>query len=662
MSQPVSRRTVLGLAGSIAGATVLAPAFATAANAEAGADVTLTDNGKSVTLTNGLIQFTLVKATAEIINLRLVGSTQGNENVDLLPGGRSHGYTTFNVGTAAASGMKGGTFSVISQTTDRIEVSVLSADPTLQPFYVDIRFALERGASGLYSYWIVKYPDDMPDGLALGQLRYAFSNGTDAAFRWFAVDDERGVQQRPTVAEVQAAVTLQDSTIALPDGTIWSKYQTSTDLEGDNNVFLMSNGTIGLSLVQASKESFGGPTRQELSVHDYYDGMILLWHPLTGHYGMPDVQPAKGWGKVYGPFYLHVAEAATGDEATNVAALWADAKQVAAREKARWPYQWITDPLYAADQRSTVTGRLAIPGQSAIRDGWAVLYQPGPDRDWRGTVLDGTDWQYLGLDYIYFAPIDRAGKFTIPAVRPGTYTLAAFAKGAFGEYRRTGITVPAAGQVDTGRHTWRPVSHGKTLWQIGTPDRTAKEFHTPGGSDGYRSTLAWLEYPYEFPDGVDFTVGTDDPAEKWNYFHPALATPGTAAQLAWRGTTPDETLTNWKIRFAGRRYRTGTGYLDIAIAGSVFGTLAVTLNGTPIASVDPLPGVPGDNSSYRLVARSMYRLLPTITFPATLIQSGENVLSLAPTRAGEITDGLDDWMEPMSGIMYDAIRLQVDAR
>ncbi|WP_083449520.1 polysaccharide lyase family protein [Actinoplanes rectilineatus] len=662
MSRPVSRRTVLGLAGGVAGAAVLAPALATPATADAGSDVTLTDNGTTVTLANGIIEFTVVKATAELVKLRLIGSTQGNENIDLLPGGRSHGYTTFNIGTAPASGMKGATFSVTARTTDRIEISLLSDDATLLPFRLDIRFALERGASGLYSYWLAGYPDGMPDGLALGQLRYAFSTGADPSFRWFVVDDARGVQQRPSIADLQNAVTLQDSTVVLPDGRIWSKYQNSSDLEGDNNVFLMSNGTIGLSLVQASKESFGGPTRQELTVHDYYDGMILLWHPLTGHYGMPDVRPEKGWSKVYGPFYLHVGEAAVGDEAGNVAALWQDAKQVAAREVARWPYQWVTDPGYAATQRSAVSGRLAITGHPVVRDGWAVLYRPGPDRDWRGTVLDGTNWQYLGLDYHYFARIDPAGTFTIPAVRPGTYTLAAFAGGALGEYRRTGITVPAGTRVDTGRHSWKPVSHGTTLWQIGTPDRTAKEFHIPGGADGYRSTLAWLEYPYDFPDGVDFTVGVDDPAEKWNYFHPVLATPGTAAQLQWRGTTPDDTLTEWTIRFAARRYRAGTGHVDIAVAGAVFATLAVTLNGTRIANLDPLPGVPGDNSSYRQVARSMYRLLPTIAFPATLLRAGDNVLTLAPLRPGEITDGLDDWMEPMSGIMYDTIRLQVDHR
>ncbi|WP_415855134.1 polysaccharide lyase family protein [Sinomonas sp. G460-2] len=656
---PIARRTVLGLMGAAAGAAALpltAPPRATAAD---GADLTFVDNGTTATLGNGIIQFTVVKATAEIKNLRLVGSKQGNENLNLLSGSHGHGYTTFNyTGVSAAGGMSGASFRVVSESPDRIEVSVLANDPTKLRFYLDIRIALERGASGIHQYWIVKYTDNMPDGLSFGQLRYAFA-ADDPAFRWFQVDDARGIQQRPSLYDAAHWTTLQDTTYALPDGSIWSKYQNVSNLEGDNHVFMISNGSVGLSLIQASKEAFGGPTRQELTCHDYYSGMILLWHPLTSHYGEPEVAPERGWEKVYGPFYLHVGEAAAGDERANVAALWEDAKHASAREQAAWPYAWVSGPAYAAQERSTVSGKLTVASLGAVDNGWAVLYQPGPDRKYQGVTLDGTDWQYLNLDYIYSAKIGPGGRFTIPAVRPGTYTLAAFTKGAMGEYRRENITVAAGTNLDTGNHVWHPTSHGPTLWLLGTPDRTSEEFYVHGGPYGFRRTLTWLEYPYEFPNGVDFTVGVDDPAKKWNYFHPAVKTPGTAAQLAWRGTTPNRELEAWKIRFDAHRYERGTGYLDIALAAQVFATLEVTLNGTSIASIDPLPGVPGDNSSYRLVARSMYRELPTITFPATLIQEGENVITLAHTKPPQAPT-TDNWMQPMAGVMYDAIRLQVN--
>jgi rhamnogalacturonan endolyase len=665
MSTPIARRTVLGLLGASAGAAVLpwGPSPANAASAvvdpASGPDVTLVDNGSAVTLSNGIISFTVAKSTAKITNLRLVGSRQGNETTNLLSGSHGNGYTTFNyTGVSAAGGMTGAVYSIVSQSPDRIEISMLANDPTKLRFYLDIRVSLQRGASGLHQYWIVKYPDNMPDGLSFGQLRYAFA-ADDPSFRWFVVDDERGVQQRPSLYDQAHWTTLQDTTYALPDGSIWSKYQNSSNLEGDNHVFMISNGKVGLSLIQASKEAFAGPTRQELTCHDYYNGMILLWHPLTSHYGQPDVTPPRGWEKVFGPFYLHVAEASESDEKSTVAALWEDAKQAAAQQQGAWPYGWVSDPLYAATERSTVSGRLSVAGFGAVDNGWAVLYQPRPDREYQGVTLDGTDWQYLNLDYIYAGKIGPGGQFAIPAVRPGTYTLAAFTKGAMGEYRRTNLTVPAGAAVDTGTHVWIPASHGTTLWQIGAADRTSEEFYVHGGKDGFRRTLTWLEYPYEFPNGVDFTVGIDDPAKKWNYFQPMVKTPGTPFQLQWRGTTPDTSPTEWRIRFNAHRYARGTGYLDIAIAAQVFASLAVTLNGTPIASVDPLPGSPGDNSSYRLVARAMYRQIPTITFPAKLIQDGENVITLTPAQPAQAPTS-DNWMQPMAGIMYDTIRLQVN--
>jgi rhamnogalacturonan endolyase len=181
--------------------------------------------------------------------------------------------------------------------------------------------------------------------------------------------------------------------------------------------------------------------------------------------------------------------------------------------------------------------------------------------------------------------------------------------------------------------------------------------------DGFRRYLTWLEYPYEFGDGVDFQVGVDDPETAWNYFQPAYRTPGSPLQLRLRGTSQDLSLTTWRVRFASTGHRRGVATLDIALAASVIGTLRITLNDTELARFDPLPGPAGDNSSYRLACRGMYRRLPAVVFGAGLIRPGENVLTLAPVRAprAPLTRGntVDDWMEPMAGIMYDMIRLQV---
>ncbi|MEN3306512.1 MAG: rhamnogalacturonan endolyase [Micromonosporaceae bacterium] len=663
-SRHVSRRSALGALGTAMAGVVLARRRA---ESTTGVPVQLIDNGDTVTLANAKVSVTVNKATAQIPNIQLIGSVQGNQDVNLVSGTNGQGYTTFDyyIGTTRFSkGLSGGSYRVVSRSDERVEIAISAADPAVLPFTVDVHLALERDTPGVHCYMVFGYPDGMPDALTIQQLRYAFAAG-DPSFTYFVVDDRRGVQQRPSTADMARAVTLQDATYLLPDGRVYTKYQNISDLEGDSHAFMISNGRLGMAIVQASKEAFaGGPTKQELTCHDYYDGEILLWHPFTSHYGSPDLQPPRGWAKVYGPFYLHVNEAAGGAPAANVARMWADAKRAAARERRRWPYRWVSEPGYAAGTRSQVSGRLAIAGGRSPAGAWVVLSPPGPDRVYQGLPLDGDDWQYQNLDYVYSARADRSGRFTVDAVRPGTYTLSAFVDGVLGEYQRHGVTVGARARVDAGHLVWRPERHGTTLWQLGVADRSAGEFHIDGGPNGFRDTLTWLEYPYEFPDGADLRVGVDDPVQQWNYFQPCFRTPGTPLQLQLRGTTPDRTLTTWRIRFPSRGHRAGTATLDIALAGSVFGTLRIALNDTELASFDPLPGPAGDNSSYRLARRGMYRRLPPVTFAADLIRPGENVLSFSPVRPPKapLTRGntVDDWMEPMAGIMYDTIRLQVD--
>jgi rhamnogalacturonan endolyase len=640
----MSRRTVLGASG----AALVAPA----PEFEARPAVELVDDGTTVTLANGLISLTVTKATAQIPQLRLVGSKYGNQDVNLFSGQNGQGYTTFDyyVGpTRYSRGLSGGVFRIVSQSADRVEIAMSSSDPAVLPFAVDVHLALERGMPGFYGYMVFGYPAGMPAGLTVQQLRYAFAAG-DPAFTYFVVDDKRGVQQRPTIAEMAQAVTLQDTTYRLPDGRVYSKYQNISDLEGDNHAFLISNGKVGVSVVQANKDFFaGGPTKQELTCHDYYNGEILLWHPFTSHYGSPDLEPPVGWSKVYGPFYVHVNEDAAEDPAAAVGRMWTDTRRAAVREQGRWPYQWVAEPLYAAKDRRTVSGRTVAPEGT-----WVVLAPPGEDRVYQGIPLDGDDWQCQNLEYVYSGQTGRDGRFSIRGVRPGPYTL------NIGDHRRPGIVVGRR-DVALGLVAQPSTRPGEELFHIGRPDRSTAGFHVPGGN--FRTTLTWLEYPYEFPDGVDFRVGIDDPAKVWNFFQPAYRTPGTPAQLALRGTTPDRSLTEWRVRFPARGYRHGTASLDIALAGSVFGTLRVTLNGTEVASLDPLPGPAGDNSSYRLAGRGIYRRLPAITFPATLIKAGVNVLAFSPVRAPKApltrAGTADDWMEPMAGVMYDSISLRV---
>ena len=77
--------------------------------------------------------------------------------------------------------------------------------------------------------------------------------------------------------------------------------------------------------------------------------------------------------------------------------------------------------------------------------------------------------------------LDRAddkGNFTIPNIRPGTYTLHAIANGVLGEFSKLDVIVAAGKKVELGDIQWKPVRYGKQLWEIGVPNRSAENSGT----------------------------------------------------------------------------------------------------------------------------------------------------------------------------------------
>src|SRR6185312_5257255 len=103
------------------------------------------------------------------------------------------------------------------------------------------------------------------------------------------------------------------------------------------------------------------------------------------------------------------------------------------------------------------------------------------------------------------------GRFEIPNVRPGAYTLHAFADGVLGEFAKADVTI-GSGKVDLGKIAWAPVRHGKQLWDIGVPNRN--------GSELFRGESYWepeipLDYAKLFPNDVNFVVGKSDFHRDW---------------------------------------------------------------------------------------------------------------------------------------------------
>jgi rhamnogalacturonan endolyase len=240
------------------------------------------------------------------------------------------------------------------------------------------------------------------------------------------------------------------------------------------------------------------------------------------------------------------------------------------------------------------------------------------------------DWQLDSKHYQFWVRGDADGRFRIPNVRPGTYTLHAIADGVLGEFSRADITVAAGPAVDLGRLEWVPVRHGRPLWEIGVPDRTAGEFRH--GDHFWRWGL-YLDYPKEFPDDVNFVVGKGD-WKDWNYCQPP--------RIDGNRVTP----TTWTVTFDLPEAGRGRATLRLAIAGSRTPRgVNVAVNGTPVGGTGPLP----DTGVMHRDGIRGYWCERDVPFDAALLRRGPNTVKL--------TVPASNWVQ---GVLYDYLRLELD--
>src|SRR5262249_17268623 len=104
------------------------------------------------------------------------------------------------------------------------------------------------------------------------------------------------------------------------------------------------------------------------------------------------------------------------------------------------------------------------------------------------------------------------GNFSIPNVRPGKYTLHAFADGVLGEFTVTNLIVGSGQTLGLGKLDWKPARFGKQLWEIGIPNRKGSEFFK---GDDYFHWGWYLEYSKLFPNDVNFVMGKSNYRKDW---------------------------------------------------------------------------------------------------------------------------------------------------
>jgi rhamnogalacturonan endolyase len=575
-----------------------------------GTDVTVRDEGGAILLDNGIVAIRMDKSDASITSFTYQG-------MNLFAGGHGGGkfYWSLNAptyggphGTARVSVSPAASHGDYAEVVIHSPWSGKSGDAAMD---LDVHYSLTRGGQGYYVAAMLDHPAAYPR-TDLGEFR---SNAyVSPIFDWLSVDALRQ-RKMPTVEDMAAAQRVPGApkevtllTTGDYAGQFECKYAYSADL-GDLDVWGWSSTTkrVGIWMTVPSHEYYnGGPMKRELTAH--MDHTLL--NMLNGsHYSMGNqliMAQGNAFQKTYGPYFVYANryDGATGDPSSKVtAALWRDAQAQAAAEQSAWPYRWFRSANYVQEAgRGTVSGRLKVGDSGKPAAGaWIGL---SPDDD-------GTDFQLQGRTYQFWVRAAADGAFRIPHVLPGTYHLHAFGAGNSGTFTGRDVVVAAGAALDLGIVQWTPPRLGKTLWDIGIPDRDTHEF--AGGALKY--TQAMAQGP------VTYTVGKSDWRKDWRY-----------AQF---GSQP------WTIRFT--MAKAGPASLYIALA-SAEAPLSIAVNGRTIATytAPQLSHAPIRLGSHGAFAETR------VALPAGVLKRGANTISLSPV----LPSG------KKGTVQYDYIRLE----
>lgn len=585
--------------------------------------VTATQDDSRIVLDNGLIRLIFARDNGQIVSLKKLEADQAYE----LGSGRETTYWDCNTEPLVApQGItppnKGywrpsrPSCELIESTPDRAEVRVLAGPDDWCLFAVELRYTLFRGDSGFYQCAVMTHPAELP-AARLWQTRFVAKVATDDTFDTHIIDDERIMP----IPKAQAVEQLMDATYRLEDGTIKTKYANSV-YWAETPVYGIAGKKFGVWSIAASNESQnGGPVKQGQTVHDN----VLLRVMQSVHFGASPVQVEAGqqWQKVYGPFFTYV------NSGSSVTEMWADAKKRQREEVAKWPYQWVNIDAYGKS-RGSVSGQWKLTTGQATQGAWVIL------------AYSGVDWALQANGYQFWTRSGPDGKFTIPNVLPGRYTLYISGADQPEDFAQNDVVVVAGQTTDLDTIEWQPPTHGRTIWQIGTFDRSAAEFRNGDDSRHYEM---FRRYPEQFPDDVTFAVGKSDPRRDWNYAH-----------WVWYSRKPV-----WTIQFDLPNKPAGTAMLTIGFASAQplrgkTTNLQVAVNGHQVDVIHlPKTGTAG----YRGGVQDSQYNLRRISFDASLLTVGKNTITLGHAEAMPFPDLQKSVEFQVGQVMYDAIRLEL---
>ncbi|CAE6415670.1 unnamed protein product [Rhizoctonia solani] len=430
---------------------------------------------------------------------------------------------------------------------------------------------LRDGETGLHSFSRVAYYNETTPFLRdLGELRTLFRPNSNL---WTHISTNRQHwAPLPSADAVSKEVVVQDATWYLgntpndpyvqQEADYFTKY-TFADTWRDHKTHGLyadgsaSNGTTyGAWLVMNTRDTyFGGPVHSDLTV----DG-ITYNYIVSNHHGDTAPNITHGFDRTFGPFFYYF----NSGKNASLNTLRDDAEKYANPEWNAAFYDSIASsvPNYVTtSHRGTFSLSVNIPAEA--KKTIAILSVNGLDP--QDNAQDTTAYQYWG-------DVSDGGSLTIPRVKEGTYRLTIYADGIFGQYEEDGIVI-TAGKITKHEAKWVPESAGKELWRIGTPDKTAGEFRhgfigdpsRPLHPQEYRIYWGQWDFPTDFPNGINYTIGKSDPSRDWNYVHWSVFGPSYT-----RAEAVSTNMNNWTINFehANAIGTNSTGTLTIQLAGA----------------------------------------------------------------------------------------------
>ena len=679
------------------------------------ANVSVTDNGSSWTLSNGIVKVTVNKRTGDLSSLIYQG-------IETLTNG---GIWEQNPSTTAASGGLTDSLTIdpAKNGGDRAEVSIKGITNNQVSLSggvggtsrcnMEIRYAMGRGESGLYAYAIFSHPSSYGADGGFGESR--FITEMNRTFDWISVDHDRNMLEcAPTDWGTGVVVHAKEQRImskGVYQNSVEHKYSyTGVQYKCPAYGWSSTKDHIGMWFINPTIEYLsGGATKTELDCHFGDNGNpppIILDYWKGSHYGGSSLNIAAGenWSKVIGPIYVYfnclatfqtpspealaTLQATAGDPTVpaawknNATALFDDALAQAKIEKNQWPYEWVNGVDYPHhSERGNVTGQFVVNDPFAPTP-WTKFTQltvglaypdsvPGYDTGGSGgRSFRGVTWVNDAKHYEFWNDGDANGHFTITEVRPGKYTLHAFATGILGEFAKADITVKPGENLDLGKLTWTPVRYGPQVWDIGYPDRTAEKFFKGDGANYW--LWGWnMRYALLFPNDLTYTIGKSDYHKDWFFEEVPHATstdwinpdakdpanqrfgwvkaeslnqfPQTDQSGPWR-TWGRGRANTWTIKFNMDKTPQGSAILRLALAGADGGGLTVGVNGHNVGSIRP-----GPTNAIRYNTDKGIWQEQDVTFDASLLQPGENTLTLT-VPAGDLE----------SGVVWDYLRLELN--